>query len=109
MTEKYSLLVGLNDKDTKVQQISTVEAYKILMNIIKPYTDGCTIYEALGYYKHENGDMVQEKSLNIEILYFNGEKEKNRATTKNIVETIKSVLNQESVAVTYSVVDSDLW
>lgn len=107
MTEKYSLLVGLNDKDSKVQQISTLEAYKMIMNIIKPHTDGCTIYDALGYYKHDNGDMVEEKSLHIEILFFDDAQANYKA--HKIVDTIKTMLNQESVAVTHSIVESDLW
>ena len=52
MTEKYTLLIGLNDKDTKTQLVNTLEAYKMIMNVIKNYTDGATIYEAFGYYKH---------------------------------------------------------
>lgn len=107
MTEKYTLLVGLNDKDSKVQVISTLEAYKMIMNIIKPHTDGCTIYDALGYYKHDNGDMVEEKSLHIEILFFDDAQANHKA--HKIVDTIKTMLNQESVAVTHSIVESDLW
>lgn len=107
MTEKYTLLVGLNDKDSKVQEVSTLEAYKMVTNVIKNYTDGATIYEAFGYYKHENGEMVEEKSLHIEILYFDDADA--REKTKTIVSTIKQMLNQESVSVTYSKVDSDLW
>lgn len=108
MTERYTLLVGLNDKDTKVQLVNTLEAYKMIMNVIKGYTEGCTIYEAFGYYKHENGEMVEEKSLHIEILYFDDED--SRQKTKAIVESIKQMLNQESVAVTYDKkVESALW
>ena len=107
MTEKYTLLIGLNDKDTKTQLVNTLEAYKMIMNVVKNYTDGATIYEAFGYYKHENGEMVEEKSLHVEILYFDdsGAKEK----TKQIDKTIKTILNQDTVAVTYSKVESDLW
>ena len=107
MTEKYTLLIGLNDKDTKTQLVNTLEAYKMIMNVIKNYTDGATIYEAFGYYKHENGAMVEEKSLHVEILYFDDSEAKEK--TKQIVKTIKTILNQETVAVTYSKVESDLW
>lgn len=61
--EKFILYVGLNDKDTKTQKISTLEAYKIVNNIIMKYTDGATIYEANGLYKHEDGTVVIEKTL----------------------------------------------
>ena len=107
MTEKYTLLVGLKDKDTKVQTIQTLEAYKVIMNVIKPYTEGATIYEAMGYYKHDDGTMVEEKSLHIDILFFDDADANKKAHA--IVDTIKTILNQESVAVTHSIVDSDLW
>ncbi len=31
---KFNLYVGLNDKNTKRQEISTLEAYKLITNII---------------------------------------------------------------------------
>jgi len=31
---KFNLYVGLNDKTTKKQEISTIEAYKLITNII---------------------------------------------------------------------------
>ena len=32
--KRFTLYMGLNDKDTKTQQISIVEAYKIVSNIL---------------------------------------------------------------------------
>ena len=102
--EKFTLYVGLNDKDSKVQEISTVEAYKILENILlKHNVEGATIFEAIGIYKHEDKTFVTENTLRIELLFID------KATVKAIVDTIKIVLNQESVAVQYEVVNSDLW
>lgn len=107
MTEKYTLYVGLNDKDSKVQQISTLEAFKVITNLLQSYVDGATIFEADGIYKHENGVVVVEKTLRIEVLYFDDINAKQ--TTKKIVDDIKRILNQESVAVQREVVESDLW
>ena len=103
MIEKYTLYVGLNDKDTKVQEIATLEAYKIINKLLLTYTDGATIFEAVGIYTHEDKTFVTENTLRIELLFIDKE------TVKAIVDTIKVVLNQESVAVQYEVVNSDLW
>lgn len=48
--EKWTLYLGLNDKDTKVQKIATVEAYKVAMNILSQFVEGATIFEANGIY-----------------------------------------------------------
>lgn len=37
--KKFTLFVGLNDKDSKIQEISTIDAYKKMMN----YFNGATI------------------------------------------------------------------
>lgn len=100
---QYTLYVGLNDKDTKIQKVSTLEAMKLITNLCTTYTDGVTIFEADGIYKHDNGTIVIEKTLRIELLFI--EKE----VVKTIVDTIKRLLNQESVVVKIEEVNSDLW
>jgi uncharacterized membrane-anchored protein YitT (DUF2179 family) len=103
MIEKYTLYVGLNDKDTKVQEIATLEAYKIINKLLLNYTDGATIFEAVGIYKHEDGSFVTENTLRIELMFIE------KSAVKEIVENIKKILNQESVAVQREVVESELW
>lgn len=45
--QKYVLYVGLNDKKTKMQEISTLEAYKIITNVVVANeVEGFTILEA---------------------------------------------------------------
>lgn len=100
--EKYTLYLGLNDKDKKVQVIGTLEAYKIATNILMRYTDGATIFEANGIYKHENGDFVVEKTLRIELLFVN------KSQVAEIVNELKTIFNQESVAVQHEIVNSEL-
>jgi len=100
--EKYILYLGLNDKNTKVQKIATLEAYKITMNILKAYTDGATIFEANGLYKHDNGEFVIEKTLRIELLFVS------KKQVVDIVTELKRVFNQESIAVQHELVDSQL-
>lgn len=103
MDYKFTFYVGLNDKDSKVQEISTIEAYKVCMNIVKNYADGGTIFEADGFYKHEDGTVVVEKSLKIEVMFISED------TAHKIVNDVKKALNQESVAVNKEVVTSELW
>ena len=101
--KKYTLYLGLNDKDTKTQLISTLESYKMVANILKSLNyDGATIFEAVGLYKHEDGTFVTESTLRIEILDFN------KQGVNQLVETLKSVFNQESVAVQQETITSTL-
>ena len=100
--EKYTIYMGLNDKDSKVQEIGTLEAYKIVNNLLINMTDGATIFEADGIYKHEDGTVVMEKTLRIELLFINFE------TVKNIVNTLKVLFNQESIVVQVQKIESML-
>lgn len=100
---KITLYIGLNDKDSKLQEVKTLDAYKMVSNTIGV---GCTITEGRGIYKHEDGTVVSEVSLVVEMLDFD-----NSLTTewvKGKVEQIKTILNQESVAVQYQEVSSEL-
>ena len=47
--KKFTLYLGLNDKDTKRQEIATLEAYKITTNLLTSYTDGATILKLTEY------------------------------------------------------------
>lgn len=90
--KKYILNVGLNDKDTKLQKIDSIEAYKIVENtLLNNGLDGYTIYQGKGLYKHDNGTITQENTLIIEMIF----------TTEDIVNKVitilKQVLNQESI------------
>lgn len=100
--EKFTLYLGLNDKDKKVQLINTIEAYKICNNILMHYTDGATIFEANGIYKHDDGTFTIEKTLRIELLFVD------KKTVLNIVDDLKKAFNQESIAVQNELVNSEL-
>lgn len=89
--EKITLYVGLNDKDTKEQRIDTLEAVKIATNIITANTGGGTLYNAKGIYTHENGVIVIENTLRIELYNCKPE------PLKTIITTLKATLNQESI------------
>lgn len=100
--KKFTLYLGLNDQHTKSQKISTLEAYKIVTNILANDFDGGTIFEAQGIYKHEDGTVVVETTLRIEILFAE------LPAIKNLVTTLKKVFNQESIAVQEEVINSSL-
>ena len=100
--EKYTIYMGLNDKDSKIQEVGTLEAYKIVNNLLINMTDGATIFEADGIYKHEDGTVVIEKTLRIELLFIDFE------TVKNIVNTLKVLFNQESIVVQVQKIESML-
>ena len=89
--EKVTLYVGLNDKDTKTQKIDTVEAVKIVTNLVCSICGGGTIYNATGVYTHDNGDIVIENTLRIELI------DCTAAALTALIDTLKSVLNQESI------------
>lgn len=96
MQEKFTIYLGLNDKDTKRQEINTLDAYKIAVNII----GDCSISELTGFYTHHNGQPVIEKSLKIEVFG------KTEPEVKNIAEQLKVTFNQESVIIQKQVVNS---
>ena len=100
--EKFILYLGLNDKDTKKQEINTIEAYKIVNNVVNNYCDGATIYECQGIYKHDNGTIVFEKTLKIELMFVD------KLTVVSIVKDLKKALNQESIVLQKEIVESEL-
>lgn len=101
--KKITLYIGLNDRDSKVQEITTIDAYKMVSNIIGV---DCTITEGRGIYKHEDGTIVTEVSLVVELLDFANTLDEWWVNHK-VVEITK-LLNQESVAVQYQDVKSEL-
>lgn len=95
MFTKFNLYIGLNDKDSKVQEISTIDAYKIIGD--------CTITEGKGLYTHTDGTRVLETTLLVQIIDFSGDLD-----IGPIVELLKTALNQEAIAVIREQVDSKL-
>lgn len=90
--QKHILYIGLNDKDSKVQEINTIDAYKIVQNIlIGVGYDGGNIQESTGFYRHESGEVVIEKSLRVELCFAEDKK------TADAIKQIKQVLNQEAI------------
>ena len=96
--KKFTLLVGLNDKDTKTRIVNKNTAKQIIMSIC----GDCTISDAIGYYTHDDGTKVIEKSLRVELLF----KADNEVIS--YCQQIKKALNQESIALSCTYEDSML-
>ena len=96
---KFNLYVGLNDKDTKKQEVTTEQAKDIVNNVC----GDCSIQEITGYYTHDNGEKVKENTLKVELLF------KDESEVKLYCQDLKKLLNQESIAVNKEVSMSALW
>ena len=89
---KYQLYLWLNDKETKLQRMDTIEAYKTVENILlNNDITGYTIYQARGVFKHENGSITQENTLIIEMIFVEEE------LVDDIIQLLKIVFNQELI------------
>lgn len=100
---KYILYVGMCDKDTHTQNITLLSAREVVVNTITANgLDGATISEAIGFYRHDNGTTVTEQTLRVEILFAEDEQ------IQAICNTLKHILNQESIAVEKQVISSTL-
>lgn len=99
MLTKYNLYIGLNDKDSKQQEISTLDAYKIVGALV----GDCTIQESRGLYTYRDGTKVLETTLIVQVIDFD-----NTLDIIPVVNSLKTALNQESIAVIREQVDSKL-
>lgn len=91
--KKHVMCVGLLDKDTKHQEVNTIDAFKIASNIFAQTTGGATITEGRGVYTHNDGTIVIEPTL-VCTIYGADMKD-----VKLAADMLKTVLNQESVAI----------
>lgn len=90
---KCTLFIGLNDKDSKHQEITTLDAYKTASNIFCQHTGGATISEAVGVYTHSDGTIITETSLRCEI--YGAE----MSAIMRAANELKAAFNQESILI----------
>jgi hypothetical protein len=60
---KYTLYIGLNDKNTYTQLLSTEDAVNRVADIALKYVDGFTQLSGKGAYKDEKGIITHENCL----------------------------------------------
>ena len=90
---RYTLTIGLFDKDTKRQKISTDIAIRIVSDLVVNVIGYGTIHTGNGIYTHNNGSIVVEPSL---VYFVDGEKDL-KDKVKTLAWSIKKALNQESI------------
>ncbi len=90
-TVKYTMYIGLNDKDTYTQLISYEAAEKTVSSIALQYVEGFTAYSAKGTYKDDKDVVTSENSL---VLEFEDATEEQM---KAIIDEVLQALNQHSV------------
>ncbi len=100
---KYTMYIGLNDKDTYTQRISYEEAEKKVSNIALKYVDGFTARVGKGAYKDEKGVITHENSLVIE--FYNATDQQMKA----IMDEILQELNQNSILIEKEKVNYDFY
>lgn len=98
--KKYSLYIGLNDKDL-LKQIKTIKEYKKIINdeLLKNNINAYSIYNVNGVFTNNEKITTIEKTLKIEIL--NNDILKDDIIT--IINNLKIKLNQESIMLEYEV------
>ena len=81
---KYVLYLGLADKDTKQQRITTSKAMKLVNQVV----GDCTINKIKGYCQ-----VFKKNTLTIEILFCTLDQ------IKGYCEQLKTIFNQECIAI----------
>lgn len=97
-TKRYTLYIGLKDKDTKKQEIPT----DTVKSIVKKVCGDCSIFEGNGYYTHDDGTEVTEPTLKVELLF------KNNEVVINFAKILRAELNQESIGYSEEVIKTTL-
>ena len=85
--------IGTKDKDTKDYKL-TDEFIKqtITDEFAKLYPNGFTITEGTGYYKHDSGEVVTEKTYIVTVL-------DELFVNADLTDALKNKLNQECIGV----------
>ena len=88
-----NLYIGLNDKDTKRQEITNLDAKTEIARILfKYFPYGFTLQECQGMYKHKDGTVVCENTIKATVFDYEF------IGIFNVIEELKHKLNQEYIA-----------
>ena len=68
---RYTLTIGLFDKDTKRQKISSDIAIRIVSDLVVNIIGYGTVHQGNGIYTHVNGAVIIEPSI---IFFVDGDK-----------------------------------
>lgn len=96
---KYNIYIGMFDKDTKKQELSTQDFLNTVRKIMSiKDIDNYTIYKCKGHYKYIDNTATYEPTLNIEIIEH--ENWTNFMYIGDLKNMLCNSLNQESVLIT---------
>lgn len=102
---RYTISIGLNDKDT-LKPVSDYEsASKNIAGRLAQLGIGSTVTRGTGVYKHERGDVVIEDTVVISIVDFSDEWAQ---VAQAFYDGVKRDFNQESIAVMVDKIESEL-
>lgn len=97
--KRYTIYVGLNDKEEKKQKQQTEKILRLVKHCCKSYGTAFSSYILDGGYIHDNGDFVLEKSICIAFI------NPDEMVVDEIAKDLCAFLNQESVMVTIDEVE----
>ena len=91
MTVNY--YIGTKDKDTKDYKLSDKFIKQTIIDeVTKQYPNGFTITEGTGYYRHDSGEVVTEKTYIVTVL-------DEVFVNVDLTDALKNKLNQECIGV----------
>ena len=85
--------IGTKDKDTKDYKLTNEFIKQTITNeFAMQYPNGFTITEGTGYYKHDSGEVVTEKTYIVTVL-------DELFVNADLTDALKDKLNQECIGV----------
>ena len=85
--------IGTKDKETKDYKLTNEFIKQTITNeVAKQYPNGFTITEGTGYYKHDSGEVVTEKTYIVTVL-------DELFVNADLTDALKEKLNQECIGV----------
>ena len=85
--------IGTKDKDTKDYKLTDEFIKQTIINeVTKQYPNGFTITKGIGYYKHDSGEVVTEKTFIVTVL-------DEVFVNADLTDALKEKLNQECIGV----------
>lgn len=91
MTVNY--YIGTKDKDTKDYKLTDDYLRQtIIKEFAKEYPNGFTVTEGIGYYRHDSGEVVTEKTYIVTVL-------DELFVNADLTDALKNKLNQECIGV----------
>lgn len=85
--------IGTKDKDTKDYKLTDKFIKQTIIDeVIKQYSNGFTITEGTGYYKHDSGEVITEKTYIVTVL-------DELFVNADLTDVLKDKLNQECIGV----------